>query len=361
MKSLPIVVLPNLDRTSTSAYELLHRQDTYFKYYKEAAGGSEKALVFFTGNYDDLDANRWNSITPIKLGPSSIPWLIFPFILVRYLKKEKIKPSFVVAGTPFQPYAIALITRLLLPKLKIQVSVHGEISGVRGKGISGWLKFNFFKATISRANLIRFVTNLQAEQFRPYIANSQKIVVTHVPISLPLEERRERIPRTIGFVGRIQSERNVSEWAAIAKTLKNLVALVIGDGPECQEMKKSLPHAVFLGELSANQLQKRWPEIGVLLSTAPSESFGLAMREAILNGVPVVSRDNAGARELRKLAPELIRIYNQTSEATTLISELLSDPPSQELHKRFRSLFAQEQEASLRRLSAAWFELSKSS
>jgi hypothetical protein len=41
-----------------------------------------------------------------------------------------------------------------------------------------------------------------------------------------------------------------------------------------------------------------WASVGVLLSLAPAESYGLTMREAIVNGVPVLAVRSVGSMAL---------------------------------------------------------------
>ena len=142
------------------------------------------------------------------------------------------------------------------------------------------------------------------------------------------------------------------------KGLNDVSVIVAGDGAGLERMKSALPEGKFLGHLPRKEINTLWREIGVLLSTAPYESYGLSMREALLNGVPVVSRDNAGARELKKLAPDLISIYGNYEHAQSEIYRFLENRPSPASFESFSATFEREQSKSLQNLALAWRDIS---
>ena len=53
----------------------------------------------------------------------------------------------------------------------------------------------------------------------------------------------------------------------------------------------------FLGRRNHDELLKSYSQYGLLLSTSCSETFGISIAEAILNGLPVVCTDNGGCHE----------------------------------------------------------------
>jgi glycosyltransferase involved in cell wall biosynthesis len=130
--------------------------------------------------------------------------------------------------------------------------------------------------------------------------------------------------------------------------------MVIGDGPLATRMKSELPKAIFTGLLSNQEVQKKWVGIGALLSTAPFESYGLAMREALLQGVPVVSRENAGAVQLAQRYPNLIKLYTHKTQAQQYLREFLENPLDEKEFEIFKRDFFAQQEESLIRLAKVW-------
>jgi glycosyltransferase involved in cell wall biosynthesis len=119
-------------------------------------------------------------------------------------------------------------------------------------------------------------------------------------------------------------------------------------------MKTQLPCAVFLGSLKNSEVQETWSGIGVLLSTAPFESYGLAMREALLHNVPVVSRRNAGSLELKEKYPNLIGLFDGTEEAVTEITEILQRTGLARDFIQFRSDFFNAQDETLTTMARVW-------
>jgi len=162
---------------------------------------------------------------------------------------------------------------------------------------------------------------------------------------------------SLGFVGRVHEERDPLSWAAIANSLPDMPKLVVGDGPLLNEMRMRLKKGEFTGALNSAELEKIWPRINVLLSTAPYESYGLTIREALLHGVPVVAKTSAGVRELASRFPKLVRSFEEPSQAITLIVELFDSPPSKSEFSSFKEWFVESQQESLRALAKLWDEM----
>ncbi len=357
MKKVPIVLLPDIEEASTPVSELLARQELYLSQYMKLTESNDKAIVFISG-LASHQFPTYSSFEVVLLGSRKISSPRFALSLLQKIQERDIKPAFIVAGTPFKPYLISLILKVFKKGTKIQVSVHGELDGIRAGGILGFLRFQFLRFTINRANLIRFVSPIQAEQFRHLINSGKETVITPVPVDTQKRDQKVGSERSVGFVGRIHAERGVDDWVRIVKGLNDVSVIVAGDGAGLERMKSALPEGKFLGHLPQKEINTLWREIGVLLSTAPYESYGLSMREALLNGVPVVSRDNAGARELKKLAPDLISIYGNDEHARSEIYRFLENRPSPASFESFSAIFEREQSKSLQNLALAWRDIS---
>jgi glycosyltransferase involved in cell wall biosynthesis len=115
-----------------------------------------------------------------------------------------------------------------------------------------------------------------------------------------------------------------------------------------------LAKATFTGALTNKEVQEKWAEIGVLLSTAPYESYGLAMREALLHGVPIVSKENAGAIELEQRYPNLIKLYRTKDQAQQYLKGFIEKPLDKKEFEIFKRDFFTQQEESLIRLAKVW-------
>jgi glycosyltransferase involved in cell wall biosynthesis len=177
----------------------------------------------------------------------------------------------------------------------------------------------------------------------------EKVVIAPVPISLTETSSTapQKHPRSIGFVGRIQKERGLIEFCKFAKRLFSIdpeVSLIIvGDGNERRNfenlIKKSIPEGrfEFTGHLESEDLELVWNKIGILVSTAPSESYGRALREALIHGVAVWSTRTRGLEDL---------ILENPSANIRVIDFNRSDS---ELKEDLEHLLSQERDTSYRR------------
>ena len=357
MDYLPIVVLPNADDVITPLVDLLERQDLYFSQYKKEVSTRQKPIVFFTSKNPSIPKVDLKYTEAMQIGNAKTRWLSLPFHIRRVLKQKDLYPTFIVAGTPFQPFLIAMLLRLFFPRTKIHVSIHGELQGIKSGRFSGFVKFQFLLRFIRYAHIIRFVSERQAQAFTFLLHPEQKVVVVPVPIRIVTQNVAVSRGTALAFLGRIHGERGIEEWVKVASALPELPLLIMGDGPEIDIMKAHLPKADFRGFLKPDEVESLWKEVGVLLSTAPFESYGLAMREALLHGVPVVSRSTAGAKELQELAPNLVSLYSNPDDAPNLIQGFLNNPPSSDLFGKFAQEFLTKQEGELRDLAFVWQSL----
>ena len=354
MSSSVVILMPNINRNAQPATELLARQDFYASYLRKYSDTQfRKPLVIISGvsdisNYENIEVH---SI-------SSKPMNIFVFTLksLQVIKGVSPNPGSLIAGTPFQPFLIALVLKLFTPKAKIHTAIHGELGALKRGGLSKLLKFYFFRLFLRRANSVRFVSKKQAEDAKKFVIFEKvKTFIAPIPyVADSVGSNRSNSSSLLAFVGRIQQERGVEEWIEVVKPFDRKQLLIIGEGPQAQTMKTLLVGATFTGALTNKEVQEKWAEIGVLLSTAPYESYGLAMREALLHGVPIVSKENAGAIELEQRYPNLIKLYRTKDQAQQYLKEFIEKPLNKKEFDAFRKDFFTEQEKSLNLLAKVW-------
>jgi glycosyltransferase involved in cell wall biosynthesis len=349
-----VILMPSVNKNAFRVDELLARQDFYCSKLREVQGKEfQKPIVLLSGarkqqlSFENIDVDI----------VSSKNISIFSFFLSsrKLIRKNNIRVLSYVAGTPFQPYLIALLLKHFCTKAKIHTAIHGEILGIKKSGLSGFVKYLFLKLFINGADTLRFVSDQQLKDALEFLPVSRiKTFVTPVPVLHAKVFERKFSPFTVGFVGRLQAERGIDDWIDIAKHFGDDNLILVGDGPMMKEVKKQLPRAKFLGALNNEQVQESWDKIGVLLSTAPFESYGLALREALLHGVPVVSRRNAGASELHAEYPTLIDLFDSNDEAVSKVREKQSGSYLKDEFERYRLEFFRKQEISLNILAQAW-------
>jgi glycosyltransferase involved in cell wall biosynthesis len=105
----------------------------------------------------------------------------------------------------------------------------------------------------------------------------------------------------IGFVGRLSAEKQVRLLADVDRALRTrgdarFQFVVIGDGSERAWLQQAMPAAEFPGVLAGERLARAYASLDLFAFPSRSETFGLAVLEAMASGVPVVAMAHGGPR-----------------------------------------------------------------
>ena len=74
--------------------------------------------------------------------------------------------------------------------------------------------------------------------------------------------------------------------------------VMIGSGPEEEEMKRRMPEAVFTGYLTGEELPEAYASGDIFLFPSTTEAFCNVALEALASGLPVVVSDVGGCRDI---------------------------------------------------------------
>ncbi len=182
--------------------------------------------------------------------------------------------------------------------------------------LAGWLRAQFGVETAVGALNRRLVkefdalvvtSDYAAEEFSDLGANLWK-----VPLGVDLETFNPDKGSPIDdgllklcYVGRMSHEKNPELALAAALELHRrglpVQMNMYGVGPDLEKMKEQAGDApvVFHGFVKGReQVARCFAASDVSLSVCPSETFGLAVLEALACGTPVVTSDRGGAHEL---------------------------------------------------------------
>ena len=102
----------------------------------------------------------------------------------------------------------------------------------------------------------------------------------------------------IGFVGRLSAEKQVRLLATLEHELRThgiaCEFVLIGDGAERQWLEHAMPRARFYGVLEGSELARVYASLDLFVFPSRSETFGLAVLEAMASGVAVLAMAQGG-------------------------------------------------------------------
>lgn len=360
MKNI-IFYLPNLASISTSESDFLSRLNLYASYVAKLSDG-QVSKVNFVSTTPTLGDSKYEYLTSHIVSRNL---LIRFWQLARLLRKSSY-PTTIVAGDNFGALLLSLLLRKLDRRTTVQSSIHGKLDTIwKEPGLKSLVKKLLLKRFIPCVDSLRLVDESEiAIAENMFKLSSTKIFVAPVPIDLPhsVWNFLDRRPRIVAFVGRIHRERGILEWQQIAHKIaiqdRDVKFIVVGNGPLEASMRKSLSpistRVDFRGFLSKSELAAVWKEVGLLLICAPSESYGMAAREALVNGVPVVARSNSASEYLKFVSPNAVSTYNEIEDAYPLILGKLDAELKREWFDDYLRMLKVQQEKSLTNLARSW-------
>lgn len=106
----------------------------------------------------------------------------------------------------------------------------------------------------------------------------------------------------VAFVGRLAPEKNLGVVLAAFEAIRAVHArarlLLVGDGPQRDELQSLCPSAIFAGHCHGQHLAAHYASADLFLFPSLTETFGNVTTEAMASGLPVVAFDHAAAAQL---------------------------------------------------------------
>jgi len=316
--------------------DLISRHKEYISAARVESSGVLNRLVVFTF-VTGSSRQIYSDGLILIIGLNSLSWLCLSLGIEfkTWQVLPEIDPKVISCSDPWLSYLFGAIYQRQVSKkatpIRVQLQIHGDFFSKQWKsGLKEVVKSRLARISISKADQIRCVSDsLRRELIELDFAPQEKVVVAPVPITLSnrVGTIPSNLPRTIGFVGRIQPERGLEIFCNLAKRIymadPTIKLLIVGDGGSRKAFEELLEESFpknqieFTGQLSSEELEKAWERIGILVSTAPSESYGRTLREALMHGVPVWSTDTRGLRDLIQEYPSgaIRKIVLDNSEA----------------------------------------------
>ena len=353
MKRSAIFIIDPRGNISLGGKDVINRHLDYAKVLFSKS--NELKLIVCSTGYHDKQIFRSKVIDRFNLSKPTLNPIIFSWRVYRCIRREKIEVSLMIAGDPWESFwASFLLSKLMRRNVPIQMQIHGDIADPLWRKMTWRNKVRFYlaKYSCSKALSIRAVGHNQKKNLIKNLDLSEsKIALIPVPISQKVLTNKNlkntKRPKSIALIGRIHEDRGIWSFVNLVNKLNNASkdfdVIIIGSGHAESEFLTIIKHIIpsqrlkVLGQLSETSIAKMWNEIGVLVSLAPVESYGRAIREAFISGVPVWVSKSSGALDL---------ISKANSKGIKLMDLNHSDKA---LLKEFESLLVDRSDYNLRR------------
>lgn len=88
------------------------------------------------------------------------------------------------------------------------------------------------------------------------------------------------------YVGRVSHEKQIEHFLRILSPLRKVV---VGDGPQLEQLKSKYPSVEFLGVKRGHELAELYASADVFVFPSVADTFGLVLIEALASGTPVAA------------------------------------------------------------------------
>ena len=138
--------------------------------------------------------------------------------------------------------------------------------------------------------------------------------------------------------------------------------VIAGSGPDEGFLRDFLGRILngdrftFLGQLNQKDLAGHLGNLDVYFSLAPSESYGLGLREAILLGIPVIALKSHGVLQAQEQYGEDTILILEEDSSPSELSALIDQATNYKTERDFD--VSQDNELTVEKLVYSWLELS---
>ncbi len=313
-----VVILDPKGVISKGGKQTLNRHIEYSNLLAKATG-DECRLLVITCTKEKTEELFFKNLVVFNHALKRKSNLSFLRLALTTLRNKKVQV--LVVGDPWSPFYLALVMKFLMNwRLPIQVQIHADLFSRE------WLEggpMNRAKSILALpaiffSNSLRFVSERQlmnaTRRFK--FAESKSFVSPVFLQDYSAVPARVKNPTsdsiTLGVLGRIHEDRGlarlVSLMAPVIESNPRVRVFIAGEGEYRAELEEQVNSAGvtqnfrFLGQIDELEMPRFWEQIDVLISLAPSESFGRSIREALLAGIPVWAVESSGVVELKEIA-----------------------------------------------------------
>lgn len=159
-------------------------------------------------------------------------------------------------------------------------------------------------ARFYRIPRLLFAPNVEIVKLLEKVTRKPCCLMPHsVDTTIFSPEFRDRRPGPfrIGYVGRLTPEKSVRtlarlEGGLLCRGYRDFLIVIVGQGVEEKWLRKNMRHAEFTGVLTGKDLSQAFANMDVFVFPSESDTFGLAVLEALSSGVPAIVTADGGPK-----------------------------------------------------------------
>jgi len=367
--SCPVFVFSHFGKKELDLNFLVERLNLYGKHYQSR--NQESHLVVLAGisiaDYCHLNHLSLTGLRIIRISDPTKNALFFAIRSLRQIRDLKIRSSILIAGDIyFSAIACALMRHFFsVKRVKTQISIHGFYFSIfkESHTVVSRFKGYYLKQLLRSVSSIRVVSKeLKSDLVTNHELDSRKIFVSPIPVLLDATPVTNVRSVSVVFVGRLHSERGISRLQEIIKHSLDRDPIIsfqiIGDGPLGNELQRTFfqhsKQVEFKGHIPHNEIIQSLRHSSILLSTARSEGYGLAIREALSAGCFVLAFSNPLTESLKHSFPKQVFTYKDTDDAVDQLNSLREREIDIHSVEEFRQKQLFENNESLNNLVQSW-------
>jgi len=251
-----------------------------------------------------------------------------PSFMISSFLKTKFKKNFDIVHAHNIPSALAMKNSSGKKILTIHGIFSEQIDQLHGK-TSGNISKKYEKDALSWADVI---TVISKESYNYYTSLGYKVIQipNAIEISFMSIDKDRKYEKQVIFAGRLSKEKGIKTLIEICKNLPNNIHLIIiGDGPEAENIKKlelSQNNIHYLGSKNHQQTISLIKGSDVLIQPSFSEGISTTILESMACKTAIIASNVGGNLELIQDQESGILLEPTNSEMfREKIIELISD------------------------------------
>ena len=348
----------NISRIATNLADFEERFNLYADFVYQISPKTSPSITLLLGGINTSATNKRLFIR--KLPRNAVLQILF----IIHILRRSARPKTLILGDNDLSLILGWIASRFVKDVKLQISLHASVDHIlHPVGIISRIRKQIFFWSLSRVQSIRMVSKTDIKRLETLLPDfGPEVILAPIPIKIPLDEVNTLTKKKIAFIGRIHYERGLQDFIEIMSLLSqgngDSHILVVGDGPKLDWFRKEVStftsNAEFKGGLNQEEVQRLWPEVRILVSCALTESYGLTLREALLNGSFVVARANPTTLEIESKFPNQFKTYRTPREAVVEIEKFRIAAFDIVDVGHYRRQLLEEQQSFLMNLARSW-------